>query len=140
MNLFTNQKQIPRLGGQTYDCQRGRMQRRDGQGVWNGHVHTTVFKMDNQQGPTVEHRELCSVLCGSLDGRAVWGRMDTCICPTESLHCSPETVTTLLISYTQYKIKNEKKQLELLSVPHQMLGQKLVISKPILFFPPQFLS
>ena len=32
--------------------------------------------MDNQQGPTVEHRELCSVLCGSLDGRGVWGRMD----------------------------------------------------------------
>ena len=33
--------------------------------------------MDNQQGPTVEHRELCSVLCGSLAGRGVWGRMDT---------------------------------------------------------------
>ena len=27
-----------------------------------------VFKMDNQQGPAVEHRELCSMLCGSLDG------------------------------------------------------------------------
>ena len=24
--------------------------------------------------------ELCSVLCGSLDRRGVWGRMDTCIC------------------------------------------------------------
>ena len=23
--------------------------------------------------------ELCSMLCGSLDGRAVWGRMDMCI-------------------------------------------------------------
>ena len=23
------------------------------QGVWDRHVHTTVFKMDNQQGPTV---------------------------------------------------------------------------------------
>ena len=22
-------------------------------GVWGGHVHTAVFKMDNQQGPTV---------------------------------------------------------------------------------------
>ena len=22
---------------------------RDGQGVWEGHVHTAIFKMDNQQ-------------------------------------------------------------------------------------------
>ena len=29
--------------------------------------------MDNQQGPTVEHVELCSMLCGSLDGMGVWG-------------------------------------------------------------------
>ena len=27
------------------------------------------------------------------------GRMDTCICMTESLGCSPETITTLLIDY-----------------------------------------
>ena len=40
------------------------------------------------------------MLCGSLDGRGVWGRMDTCICMAESLRCSPETITTLLISYT----------------------------------------
>ena len=26
--------------------------------------------------------------------------MDTCICMVESLHCSPETITTLLITYT----------------------------------------
>ena len=75
-----------------------------GGGGWGGTVREFGIDMYtllyNQQGPTVEHRELCSVLCGSLDGRAVWGRMDTCICPTESLHCSPETVTTLLISYT----------------------------------------
>jgi len=33
----------------------------------------------------------------------VWGiggRMDTHICMAESLHCQPETTTTLLISYT----------------------------------------
>ena len=29
--------------------------------------------MDNQQGPTVYHMELCSGLCGSLDGRGVLG-------------------------------------------------------------------
>ena len=40
------------------------------------------------------------LLCGSLAGRGVWGRMDTCICMAESLHCSPETITTLLTGYT----------------------------------------
>ena len=39
--------------------------------------------------------ELCSTLCASLDGRGVWGSM----CMAESLHCSPETITTLLIGY-----------------------------------------
>ena len=33
----------------------------------------------------------------------VWGRMDTCICMAESLCYSPETITTLLISYTSTK-------------------------------------
>ena len=28
---------------------------RDIQGVWNGHVYTAIFKMNNQQGPTVQH-------------------------------------------------------------------------------------
>ena len=66
--------------------------------------------MDNQQGPTVEHRELCSVLCGSLDGRRVWGRMDTCICMAESLHCSPETITPLLIGYILVQNKKFKRK------------------------------
>ena len=43
-----------------------------GKGVWDRHVHTAIFKVDSQQGPTVEHRELCSVLCGSLDGGGAW--------------------------------------------------------------------
>ena len=29
-------------------------------------------------------QEVCSVLCGSPDGRGVWGRMDTCICRAKS--------------------------------------------------------
>ena len=28
---------------------------------------------------TVQTQELCSVSCGSLDGRGVWGRMDMCL-------------------------------------------------------------
>ena len=50
--------------------------------------------------------ELYSMLCGSLDGTGVWGRMDTCICMAESLCCSPETITTLLMGYTL--IQNKK--------------------------------
>ena len=52
--------------------------------------------------------ELCSMLCGSLGGRGVWVRTDTCICMTESL----ETTTTLLIGYTgiqSKKLKRKKK-------------------------------
>ena len=55
--------------------------------------------MDNQQKPTLWHMELCSVLCASQDGRGAWGRMETCICMAEFLHCSPETIT-LLNGYT----------------------------------------
>ena len=49
--------------------------------------------------------ELSSVIYSSLDGMGVWGRMDTCVCMAESLHCSPETPTTLLIGLSQNKIK-----------------------------------
>ena len=45
-------------------------------------------------------RELCSMSCGNLDRKGTWERMDTCICMAESLCCLPETITTLLISYT----------------------------------------
>ena len=41
--------------------------------------------MDNRQGPTVQHRELCSMLYVSLERGEVWGRTDTCIRMAESL-------------------------------------------------------
>ena len=53
--------------------------RRNMRGVWNGYAHTAIFTMDNQPRPTVGHMETCSMLCGSLDERGVWGRIDTCI-------------------------------------------------------------
>ena len=58
-----------------------------------------IDSYNNQQGPSVQHREFCSMSSGSLEGRGVWGRMDTCICKAESLCYTPETIT-LLISYT----------------------------------------
>ena len=48
------------------------------------------------------------MLC-SMEWRRVWGRMDTWISITESLGYSPETITTLLISYIPIlnkKLKN----------------------------------
>ena len=38
---------------------------------WDGHVYIARFKMNNQKGPTVQHRELCLISRGSLDGRGV---------------------------------------------------------------------
>ena len=92
MNLFTKQKETHRLGNRLPGG-------RDRQGVWDSDVHTAIFKMDNQQGPIVQHMELCSMLCASLDGRGVWGRMDTYTCMAGSLCCSSETTTTLSIGY-----------------------------------------
>ena len=85
------------------------MGQRDSEGVWDGHVHTAIFEMNNKQGPPIWHMELCSMLCGSLDGRGVWGRMDICTRMAEFLHCSPETATTLLTSYTPIQNKKLKK-------------------------------
>ena len=42
--------------------------------------------------------------------RRVWGRMDTCICMTEPLCFSPETITTLLTGYTPMQIKSQKQK------------------------------
>ena len=50
------------------------------------------------------------MLCGSLDGRGVWGRMDSCIGLAESLCCPPETITTLLTGYTPIQNKKLKKK------------------------------
>ena len=56
--------------------------------------------MGHQPRPTLQLREPCSGLCGGLGRRGLWGRMDTRIWMAESLRWSPETITTLLNSYT----------------------------------------
>ena len=83
-------------------------------------VHTTIFKMDNQQGPTY-----CLMLCGSLDGRGVWGRMDTCMCMAEFLCYSSDNIAELLISYAKIqnkKFNSEKKTVVLDSAKCQCQG------------------
>ena len=81
---------------------------RDKSGAWDEYTHTTIYKRDNQQGPTVEHRELYSVFCNlgkriwniiireknnNLYGKRIQQRIDVCI--TDSLCCTEETNTTL---------------------------------------------
>ena len=50
------------------------------------------------------------MLCGSLDGRGVWRRMDTCIPIVESPCCLPETITRLLIRHTPIQNKMLKRK------------------------------
>ena len=49
------------------------------------------------------------MLCGSLDGRGVWGRTDTCVCMAESLCRSPETHSIVNRLYPNVKLKVLKK-------------------------------
>ena len=41
------------------------------------------------------------MLCSSLDGRGVQGKIGTCVCMAEFLPCSPETITALLTAYAK---------------------------------------
>ena len=111
MNLFTKQKnRLTDLANElTVEVGEGWGEQI---GSWGWHVHSAIFKMDSQQGPTVQQRELCSILCGSLDERGVWGRKDTSICMAESLCCSPETIPTLCVNwlYSSIKLKALKKK------------------------------
>ena len=43
-------------------------------------IHTTIHKVDNPQGHTIQHREFYSILCNNLHERRIWKRMDICIC------------------------------------------------------------
>ena len=69
------------------------------------HIHTTVFKINNQPGSTVQHRELCSIFCNNLNGKRIWKRMNICVCTTESICCTPETNTTFWSTILQNKIR-----------------------------------
>ena len=53
MNLFTKQKQTHRNQKHSYGYQRVNVEGRDKSGTWDEHKHTTIYKIDNQQGPTV---------------------------------------------------------------------------------------
>ena len=54
MNLFTKLKQTQSVQNKFMVAGAGgKIRGRDSYGVWDGQVHTVMFKMDNQKGPTV---------------------------------------------------------------------------------------
>ena len=54
-----------------------------------------MYKIDNQQEPTLQHIKLYSVLCGDLNSKETQKRGDICIHIAEALCCTVETNTTL---------------------------------------------
>ena len=116
--------------------------------------------MNNQQGPTAQQMDLCSMLCASLGVRGLWGRLDTCICMAESLHCSPQTIT-ILIGYqfslvaqqcltpcepwiearqASLSIINSQSLLKLMSIESVMPSNHFILCYPLLILPLIFLS
>ena len=63
MNLSMKQKQNQGHREQIGGCQGGSGWETDGLGVWDQQMQTGIYRMDKQQGPTVQHRELYSISC-----------------------------------------------------------------------------
>ena len=110
MNLFTKQKQTHRLrewnlwlpGGEELG---GIV------GEFGMDMYTAVFKMGIQQEATVEHREPCSMLCGRLDGRGVWGSVDARVCGWVALLCTWNHHDINWLYVPQYENKNIEKRI-----------------------------
>ena len=63
MNLFIKQKQTYRHRKQTYGYQRGKAEGRDKLGVWDQEIQTIIYTINEQQGPTLQHRAIYSITC-----------------------------------------------------------------------------
>ena len=81
---------------------------RDKLGVWDQHIQTTIYKIDKQQGPTAQCKELYSISCNkTIMGKNmkkniyiyiyiyIYIHIYTHTYKAESLCCTPETNTTL---------------------------------------------
>ena len=72
------------------------------------------------------------MLCGSLDGRGVWGRTDPCIRMTESLHCSPETISYTPIQNEKFKVKKKKYEFCFSAELSEMIADMIIVPKRFL--------
>ena len=116
MNLFTKQKETHRLRKQTYGCHGEGVVRDFGkvmytllylkwitskdllQSTWNSVQGYVAARMEGDFG-----REFCCCTV-ARSCPTLWPPWN-CICMAESLHCSPETITTLLLGYTPIQKK-----------------------------------
>ena len=96
--------------------------------------------MYNQQGPTVQHMELCSILCGSLDMRGVWGRMDQFssvqLLSRVRLFVTPWTAA----HQASLSITNSRSLLKLMSIESVMPSNHLILCHSLLLPPSVFPS
>ena len=46
---------------------RGERVRENKSGAWNQQIETVIYKIDKEQGPTVQHRELYSIHYNNLE-------------------------------------------------------------------------
>ena len=101
-SILRKQKETHRLRKRTYGCWWGGIVRDFGK------VMYTLQHLKWITNKDLSYSTWNSVECYVSAFMGGWfeGPMDICICMTESLYCSPETITTLLISYTP--IQNEK--------------------------------
>ena len=84
MSLLAKQKQTHRLQEGAYCCQREGWE----EGIVRGLTLLYLKWITNKDLHTVhtyiqtyiQHMELCSMLCGSLDAKGVYRRMGPCIC------------------------------------------------------------
>ena len=58
--------------------------------VWDQQLQTTTYKINNQQGPTIQHGELYLIFLINSKGKES-GKIDIYVYITESLCCTPET-------------------------------------------------
>ena len=63
MNLSMKQRQTHGHREQTCGCQGGGGWERNGLGVWDQQMQTGIYRMDKQQGLTIQHREIYSMSC-----------------------------------------------------------------------------
>ena len=92
MNLFTKQS-LTVIKTNLWLPKRN-VKGRDKSGAWDEHTHTTIYKIDNQQGPTIHHRKYESIFCDNLYKNL---KKKECMyrCITGSPDCLPRTNTAL---------------------------------------------
>ena len=108
MYLLTKQKETHKLRKQTYGLQGEEWGERIVREFGMDMDRVLYLKWITSKDLLYSAWNSARCYCGSLEGRRVWRRMDMCICMAESLHCSPEIIMILLISYTPVENKKFK--------------------------------